>query len=233
MTEINHSEQNEIAQRPCSRGEQGCRLVVVTGGPGAGKTALLEIARRSFCKNIAFVPESAGIVFGGGFWRHDSLAGRKAAQLAIFHVQRQMERMVTQEGDVGFALCDRGTLDGLAYWPEPAEDGASFWREAGTTRATELARYHAVIHLRTPDLSHGYNHQNPLRVESATEAQMLDARVLAAWDGHPNRTIVESSSDFLRKATEAILAIKVSLPDCCREHPVLFGTPPIKQELSP
>ena len=116
---------------------------------------------------------------------------------------------------------------------ELAEDAASFWHETGTNRTLELGRYHAVIHLQTPDLSHGYNHQNPLRIESATEAQALDARILEAWDGHPNRTIVESSSDFLRKATEAILAIKVSLPDCCREHPVLFGTPPIQQELSP
>ena len=112
----------------CRRGDSGCRLVVVTGGPGAGKTAVLEVARRSFCKKIAFPPEAAGIVFGGGFWRRPSLAGRKAAQLAIFHVQCQMERLVVEEGEAAFALCDRGTLDGLAYWPEPERDrqGAEF-----------------------------------------------------------------------------------------------------------
>lgn len=209
--------------RPCERGNHGCRMVVVTGGPGAGKTAVLEIARRSFCKNIAFVPEAAGIVFGGGFWRSTSLVRRKAAQLAIFHVQRQLERVVFEEGEAAFALCDRGTIDGLAYWPEPEQDAASFFREIGTTRAAELARYHGVIHLKTPDLGHGYNQQNPLRVESAAEAQSLDARILAAWAGHPNRVVIESRGDFLLKATEAIQAIKANLPDCCREHPVLFG----------
>lgn len=208
---------------PCERAERGCRLLVVTGGPGAGKTAVLEIARRSFCKNITFIPEAAGIVFGGGFWRRGSVVGRKAAQLAIFHVQRQLERVVIEEGEAAFALCDRGTIDGLAYWPEPEQDAASFFREIGTTRAAELARYHAVIHLKTPAWGHGYNHQNPLRVESAVEAQALDAGIMAAWAGHPNRIVIESSEDFLSKVTAAIQAIKANLPDCCREHPVLFG----------
>jgi len=39
-------------------------LVVLTGGPGAGKTAFLEIARRNFCEHIAVLPEAASIVFG-------------------------------------------------------------------------------------------------------------------------------------------------------------------------
>lgn len=212
------------APRPtCLRSDVGCRLVVVTGGPGAGKTAVLEIARRSFCKNIAFLPEAAGIVFGGGFWRRNSLVARKAAQLAIYHVQRQLERVVLEEGEAAFALCDRGTLDGLAYWPEAEGEAASFFREIGTTRAAELARYHAVIHLKTPDSTHGYNHQNPLRVEDAAEAQRLDARVLAAWAGHPQRIVIDSHDQFLNKALAAIAAIKASLPDCCLEHPVLLG----------
>lgn len=46
------------------------RLVVVTGGPGAGKTAVLELAARSFCEHVAILPEAATIVFGGGFPRH-------------------------------------------------------------------------------------------------------------------------------------------------------------------
>ena len=221
MTEQLVSPQN--TEPACLRGNSECLLVVVTGGPGAGKTAVLEVARKSFCKNIAFIPEAASIVFGGGFWRRASLVGRKAAQLAIFHVQRQMERVVLEDGDSAFALCDRGTLDGLAYWPEPEREAESFFREIGTTRAAELARYHAVIHLRTPDSTHGYNHQNPLRVEGAAEAQALDARILDAWAGHPNRIVIESSADFLSKATAAIQAIKANLPDCCREHPVLFG----------
>ena len=35
-------------------------LVVLTGGPGAGKTAVLEIVRRYFCAQVQIVPEAAG-----------------------------------------------------------------------------------------------------------------------------------------------------------------------------
>jgi predicted ATPase len=57
-------------------------LVVLTGGPGAGKTALLEIARRNFCEHIAVLPEAVSIVFGGGFWRKETAPARRAAQRA-------------------------------------------------------------------------------------------------------------------------------------------------------
>jgi len=51
-------------------------------------------------------------------------------------------------------LCaDRGTLDELAYW---AGDPAALWADVGSDSATELARYAAVIHLRTPSAGHGY-----------------------------------------------------------------------------
>ena len=35
------------------------RRVVLTGGPGAGKTALLELIRRSFCSHVKILPEAA------------------------------------------------------------------------------------------------------------------------------------------------------------------------------
>jgi hypothetical protein len=43
------------------------RMVVITGGPGAGKTALIEVARRHFCHHVGFSPEAASILFRGGF----------------------------------------------------------------------------------------------------------------------------------------------------------------------
>jgi hypothetical protein len=60
-------------------------------------------------------------------------------------------------------VCDRGTIDGIAYWPGPDD----LMTEVGTTVAEQLTRYHAVIHLRTPPSWEGYNHANPLRLETA------------------------------------------------------------------
>jgi hypothetical protein len=188
---------------------------VITGGPGAGKTALLEVIHRYLCEHIAVLPEAAGIVFGGGFWRRETLAARKASQRAIFHVQREMENLIIEEQQVALALCDRGTLDGLAYWPEAQE---SFWAELNTDREQELKRYRAVIHLRTPPAERGYNRSNPLRIESPTEAAEADNCILHAWDGHPRRFTLDSEEDFPDKARKAVDLIRAELPMCCRAH---------------
>lgn len=190
-------------------------LVVMTGGPGAGKTAVLEVARRYLCEHIAVLPEAASIVFGGGFWRRESLAARKASQRAIFHVQREMENLIVGEQRFALALCDRGTLDGLAYWPESEQ---SFWNDLETSRQREFQRYKAVIHLTAPALDEGYNHTNPLRIESAKQAADIDRRILAAWNGHPKRFVIESTPDFFDKAKRAVELIRAELPDCCRTH---------------
>ena len=191
------------------------RRVVLTGGPGAGKTAILELVRQSFCVHVQVLPEAAGIVFGGGFPRGDSVALRRAGQRAIFYVQREVEA-AADGGNPAVVLCDRGTVDGAAYWSGPPD----LWTSVGTTLGEQLARYDAVIHLRTPATDHGYNHQNPLRIESADEAAEIDARIARAWEAHPRRFVVESSRDFLMKATQTIDLLRSEMPECCRHHVV-------------
>ena len=186
------------------------KKIVITGGPGAGKTAVLELLRRCVCEHVHIVRESASLVFGGGFPRVPELAGRRAAQRAIFYVQRELEEVASASG-AGVLLCDRATVDGAAYWPGPGE----LWSTVGTTLNAQLARYHAVIHLRTPTAEGGYNHQNPLRIESAIEAAAIDARIAAAWNGHPRRYEVPATTDFLAKATAAIDILRGELPSFC------------------
>jgi predicted ATPase len=192
------------------------KRLVLTGGPGAGKTALLELIRQSFCAHVKVLPEAASIIFGGGFPREDDDSCRRAAQRAIFHVQRELES-TGDSHNAAIVLCDRGTVDGLAYWPGAPDE---FWTSVGTTIEAELGRYDAVIHLRTPALEQGYNHQNPLRTESAAVAAEVDARIASAWAAHPRRFMVESSADFLDKAARALETLRQELPECCRHHVV-------------
>ena len=65
-------------------------LVVLTGGPGAGKTAVLEVIRRNFCEHVAVLPEAASILFGGGFPRRPDRNARAAAQRAIARVRAEV-----------------------------------------------------------------------------------------------------------------------------------------------
>jgi len=191
------------------------RRIVLTGGPGAGKTAILEVLRRALCRHAVVLPEAAGIVFGGGFPRKPSLAGRHSAQRAIYYVQRELEVTALAENPA-IVMCDRGTIDGLAYWAGPDD----LWQSVGTTLTAELDRYHAVIHLRTPPHGGGYNHDNPLRVESAAEAAAIDAKIAEAWAGHPRRFEVPATIDFFTKVMRAVRLVTEELPRCCRSHAV-------------
>jgi predicted ATPase len=197
------------------------KRVVLTGGPGAGKTAVLELMGHFFCHHVKVLPESAGIVFGGGFPRGKAPVLQRAAQRAIFHVQRELEATAGVDSPA-IILCDRGTVDGVAYWPGPPED---FWRDVGTTLDEQLARYDMVIHLRTPSVDGEYNLDNPLRTETAAEASAVDERILAAWSRHPHRAVIDPTPDFLLKVSRAIELLKAQMPMCCEHHVVSLPAP--------
>jgi predicted ATPase len=203
-----------MSRCPC-REPHPLRRVVLTGGPGAGKTAVLEIIRHSLCEHVVVLPESAGIVFGGGFPRSAEAGVRRPAQRAIFFVQRELES-AAESRNPAIVLCDRGTVDGAAYWPGPD----TLWSSVGVGRLTELARYDAVIHLRTPSSEQGYDRANPLRTETPADAARIDARIGVEWDGHPRVFTVDASADFVVKAGRALELVRAELPECCRAHPV-------------
>lgn len=204
---------------PCTCKESHvAKRIVLTGGPGAGKTAVLELVRRTICDHVHVLPESAGILFGGGFPRGTTLENRRAAQRAIFYVQRELEASVDRS-DTAIVLCDRGTIDSLAYWPGPDDMFAS----VGTNLDEQLARYHTVIHLRTPSTGE-YTHANPLRVETAAEAAAIDARIAAAWARHPRRFEVPADQHFMHKARMALELIRAEMPACCQAGVAWLGT---------
>lgn len=175
----------------------------MTGGPGAGKTAVLELAARSLCEHVAILPEAATIVFGGGFPRHQTQPGQRAAQRAIYRVQREAEALVIEERQVAVALCDRGTVDELAYWPDPV---STFWEEVGSTLEAELGRYHAVIHLRTPAPDQGY-HTGPIRNKPPIGPPSLTG-AYPKRGNHPHPFLVEAETDFTAKAGRALELIR-------------------------
>ena len=202
-------------------GHERADRIVLTGGPGAGKTAVLELIRQHFCRHVDVLPETATILFGGGFPRGGPVESLRAAQRAIYHVQRELEAAAEARNEAAILLCDRGTVDSAAYWPGPGD----LFTAVGARREEELLRYRAVIHLRVPAADAGYDQSNPLRIESAAQAAALDLRISEAWQGHPRRHVVDSQPDFLSKAKQALDILRTYLPDCCRRHvvPALDG----------
>jgi len=198
----------------CERVRHKPKLVVLTGGPGGGKTAVLEMARRYFCQHVVIAPEAASIVFGGGFPRSDSPKSLRAAQRAIFHVQKALERVALENSKTSVVLCDRGTLDGLAYWPGSRQ---SFLEEFEIDLEKELSRYSAVVHVEVPALAWGYE-RNRIRRESVSQARMIDQRIARAWRGHPRAMTVSAQAGFLDKLAYAIELLRGELPPCCQTH---------------
>lgn len=195
----------------CSRADHCAPRIVVTGGPGAGKTAVLEVARRELCEHVRVLPEAASIVFGGGFPRSAQLTARRRAQIAIFHIQDQLEGLEEDESDAALVLCDRGVVDGLAYWPG---DENEYWRAVRTSKVEAIARYDAVIHLRVPD-ARGYDRRNPLRIETLDEARRIDERIEQVWRDHPHRHVVDGTETFVEKVRSALDLIADHVPACC------------------
>lgn len=189
------------------------KYVVITGGPGAGKTAALELAKKHFCSHVKVLPEAASILFGGGFIRSNTLSAKRASQRAIYRIQSELERIILEEGGAAVALCDRGSIDGLAYWPG---DEKEFWLELNTSKEIEYQKYSCVIHLRTPTQEHGYNYENPVRIESAQEAALIDARISEVWKDHPRVIEIESTEDFLGKVSQVLTILRQEIPACCR-----------------
>src|SRR5688572_8490032 len=122
--------------------------IVLTGGPGAGKTVVSAAIARADPSRFVRVPEAATQVYDALKTRWDrlDLAGRRDVQRRIYHLQVGQEAQMAREHVGKILILDRGTVDGAAYWPEGPED---YWRDLGTTLEAELARYHAVIHLQS------------------------------------------------------------------------------------
>ena len=96
-----------------------CRIVL-TGGPGGGKTTAADLFRREMGEAVVIVPEAATMMFTGGFPRYPEHDAVRSAQLAIYHVQRNLEDIQATRYPDRILLCDRGTIDGAATRGEAA-----------------------------------------------------------------------------------------------------------------
>jgi predicted ATPase len=177
--------------------ENGRCRIALTGGPGGGKTTAADLFRREIGERVVIVPEAATLLFSGGFPRCTEEAGILAAQHAIYHVQRNLEDLQSSLYPGRILLCDRGTVDGGAYWPGDPEE---FYATLGTTLEHELARYDGVIFFESAAVGGmGIEGGNPMRKESIEQAAALDAKLHSLWARHPRFILVRHHSSFWKK----------------------------------
>lgn len=193
-----------------NNGNGRCRIVL-TGGPGGGKTTAADLFRREIGERVVVVPEAATLLFAGGFPRSEEPHARRSVQCAIYHVQRHLEDVQSALYPDRILLCDRGTLDGAAYWPD---DPAGFYRAVASSEEQELARYDAVIFFETAAAG-GISIEggNQTRNESLDEALAIDRRLQTIWSRHPRFVIVRHSASFMSKVVEGVAALQKIVAD--------------------
>jgi predicted ATPase len=185
--------------------QKRCRIVL-SGGPGGGKTTAADLFRRELGPSVVVVPEAATILFGGGFPRFEDIDARRAAQTAIFHVQKNLEDTQSAAFADRILLCDRGTVDGAAYWPgEPS----AFFQAMGTSHEVELQRYDAVVFFETAAVG-GMSIEggNPVRIEGLRQAVELDQRLRSIWARHPRFFLVPHSISFMQKINSGLAILQ-------------------------
>ena len=184
------------------------KRIVLTGGPGAGKSVVCDALAKADPARIVLVPEAATQVYAalGSRWDRMDIEGRRDAQRRIYRWQRAQEERIGATARPGqILLLDRGTVDGAAYWPEGPD---AYWRDLGTTLEAELARYDAVILLETAAALGIYDGEasNPVRFE-APAAAIESGRVLEKlWGAHRNLRRVNAFTDVAHKI-EAVSAL--------------------------
>lgn len=190
-----------------------CKSIVLTGGPGSGKTRIATLLAERHPERFVAVPEAATQVYALLATRWDRLdtAGRRDVQRRIHRLQLQQEAalrnmLASTCQAYPMLILDRGTVDGSAYWPDGPAD---YWRQLNTTLDCELARYDAVIWLQSTATIGLYDGDasNPCRFEDAAAAIDCGHRLLAVWQGHPRLFQILAHARFEDKLTAVERAI--------------------------
>lgn len=182
------------------------KKIVLTGGPGGGKTTALDLFRRELKKGVSIAPEAATILFENGYQRSSEPSQLKQTQLAVYNLQTSLEEIFASNLETEILLCDRGSLDGLAYWPE---DEASFFQTIDSNKEKELKRYDAVIFFESGACSGSdLKSNNPFRNENSEEAKELDQKLKEVWSKHPNFHFIGSHESFISKVIAGLESIK-------------------------
>jgi hypothetical protein len=198
--------------------------VVFTGGPAAGKTAILDVLRRHLREKVAVLPEAATTLFTGGFPRPKEDAGRRLVQQAIFTVQRSLEGICAIEHPDRPHICDRGGLDGGAYWPGGLD---RFLGAMGTTLDSEYRRYDAVIFLESSAFDvKTYPKDNPHRTETPEQARRVDRALREIWQGHPRFFFIGHEVKFYEKVAACLLKLGEVLDLGNHNHAADGAAPP-------
>lgn len=203
----------------------GLIVIVLTGGPCAGKTTVLKAILEEFAGQVTVVPEIASFLLNNGFPKPDPWTEewQAAFERAILPLQIAFETaysVIAKLKGHKVLVCDRGLMDAAAYLPGGTQQLAA---DFGVNIAEGFARYSAVIHvesLATADPNKYGKQENEGRFEPLDRAQKLEMATRAIWSQHSTYIFLEGGRGAGRKSDQVIGIIKFMLAGSTAENKV-------------
>jgi len=204
----------------------GSISVVLTGGPGGGKSSALATLRDRLSKHgfqVLVVPEVATTLLGNSGGYDAAWAGtRKHVELQEQLLRFQMfqedtyRRVAKLRPEKPYVILhDRGTLDGRVFCTDA--EWADSVAAAGTSEEELLKRYDLVMHMTTvaSGMDHLYEYgpesSNPARYHTPDQARETDLRAQEIYAKHPQVRVVPTFADFSQKIDTVVHYVEKAL----------------------
>jgi hypothetical protein len=193
----------------------GRPVMVLTGGPGGGKSTLIEDLRHDPAWSGRFVALPEAVQYA----RFTNISPQdKLLQRVIVNFQMALEDGLDHALDAEDPrpiICHRGSLDPLAFWRQRGWPADEFFTFTGICREDHYRRYAGVIHLVTTadGVPREYTRRPAAhRPEEPEEAIFLDRWLAEAWGGHPAYYRLNNDGrDWAKKSAAAQEILKLLL----------------------
>ena len=145
-------------------------------------------------ERFILVPEAATLLIQAGH-----RPGTQSFQLAVVRLQRVLERECSRMADPEkkVLICDRSTVDSLAYWLLIGGIEEEFFEVTGMTYKDLYERYDGAIQLQTAAIGALANYRRiseGARTEDAEEAARIDGLCTRVWYRHPRFHLIENTN---------------------------------------
>ena len=186
-------------------------MIVITGGPCAGKSTALSWIQNEFTSKgytVLFIGESATELFNSGI-NYEVCKTRIDFQTSLLRIQKEKEKIyydvASKIVNKVLIVCDRGMLDSKAYLSNL--EFQYLIKKMGTNEVELRDNYDAIFHLVTAakGAEEFYTlENNTARKETVEEAIDIDDKIINAWTGHPHLRIIDNSTNFEEKMQKLI-----------------------------
>lgn len=196
------------------------KKIVLTGGPGSGKTSVLNGINKVFSGEgykVIIVPETATELMNSGITFKDGSISLLDFQEIVMRLQLAKEEAVDRtielaSNDRIIVIYDRGTIDNSAYINEKEFKDVLARLNNVKTFADLMDKYDLVINL-VGSKEFYTTLNNSARSEKPEEALALGEATLKCWLGHKKMKIVMPKETMEEKLNEVLNIINDTLSE--------------------